>query len=273
MTMIQAHAPNRDHSDWRKGIALCGECHADQHPNLPRSLFLNKGRQPYWPNISARALAKEIGCHNRTVIRIAKKLEIPSGIPLSTESHKTIAEKVIKRITIADRCVICNNPFKPSEITNYARKQGHCYRCWEAKKLKLYTDARITFTCEACSKPFTKLRSEAKRMSPHFCSYECYNRQRLNSEKTKYHYTKLCKGDKCSTKEASAVRDARLGLGLSQREFATIINVTQTTVARWETGRFRPSRLAIKRIEDVLKVEEHDIHIQPSERQCTCNLD
>ena len=44
---IQAHAPKGDHSDWRKGLALCGNCHADEHPDVPRSLFLSSEKQPY----------------------------------------------------------------------------------------------------------------------------------------------------------------------------------------------------------------------------------
>ena len=87
---IQAHDPTGQHKDWRLGIALCGECHSLEHPNTPKNLFLTKAHQPYWPNISARTLAKKIGCHNRTVIRRAKKLGIPMGKPLSPKDKALI---------------------------------------------------------------------------------------------------------------------------------------------------------------------------------------
>ena len=92
--MVQAHAPNGDHSDWRKGVCLCAEHHSEQHPNVPRSLFFTKVHQPYWPNISARALAAELGCHNRTVIRTAKRLGITSGAPISDEDKERVKELV-----------------------------------------------------------------------------------------------------------------------------------------------------------------------------------
>jgi transcription elongation factor Elf1 len=73
---IQAHDPTKEHKDWQTGIALCGSCHAKEHPDVPVGIFLAKNKQPYWYNISARTIAKNIGCHNRTVIRIAKRLDI-----------------------------------------------------------------------------------------------------------------------------------------------------------------------------------------------------
>jgi len=88
---IQAHDPTGEHKDWRVGIALCGKCHSKGHPDRPANLFTTKVFQPTWPNISARSLAKEIGCHNRTVIRRAKKLGIPSGKPLSDKDKERIA--------------------------------------------------------------------------------------------------------------------------------------------------------------------------------------
>jgi len=55
---------------------------------------MSKIHQPYWPNISARSLAKEIKCHSRTIVRTAKKLGIPMGIPLSDEDKTRIALKL-----------------------------------------------------------------------------------------------------------------------------------------------------------------------------------
>ena len=89
---IQAHAPNRDHSDWRKGVALCINCHAQEHPNVPFSLFTNTAHQPYWPNISARKVATELGVCSRTVIRRAKGLQIPSDQPLTDIDRQRLAD-------------------------------------------------------------------------------------------------------------------------------------------------------------------------------------
>ena len=88
--LIQAHAPGGDHTDWRKGIALCGNHHAAEHPDVPRSLFLAKNHQPYWHNISARALAIECHCHTRTVIRRSKHLGIASNCALSDADKERV---------------------------------------------------------------------------------------------------------------------------------------------------------------------------------------
>lgn len=90
MENIQAHDPTKKHSDWRVGIALCGDCHSKEHPDRPKGLFAKKSYQPAWHNISARSLAKEIGCHSRTVFRHAKKLGIPFGQPLSDENRQRL---------------------------------------------------------------------------------------------------------------------------------------------------------------------------------------
>ena len=107
---IQAHDPTGEHKDWRVGVSLCGDCHSKKHPDMPHSLFILSGRSSYWRNISARELAKAIGCHNRTVIRRAKKLNIPSGIILSKQDVDRISGqkgfyKLIK-LTNRDRAYI-----------------------------------------------------------------------------------------------------------------------------------------------------------------------
>ena len=93
---VQAHAPGGDHTDWRKGIALCGECHADEHPDMPRNLFLHKSHQPYWHNISARALGIKFNCHSRTVIRHSKLLRIASNCILADKDMRRL-ENAIKK--------------------------------------------------------------------------------------------------------------------------------------------------------------------------------
>jgi transposase-like protein len=94
---IQAHDPTREHKDWKVGIALCGYCHAKEHPEVPIGIFLAKNKQPYWHNISARTIAKNIGCHNRTVIRIAKKLSIATNCKISDEDIEKIWERYINK--------------------------------------------------------------------------------------------------------------------------------------------------------------------------------
>lgn len=93
---VQAHAPNGDHSDWRKGIALCAAHHADEHPSIPRELFFIKNHQPYWLNISASSLAKELGCHSRTIIRAARRFGIACSISLSEENRTRIIKYVTR---------------------------------------------------------------------------------------------------------------------------------------------------------------------------------
>jgi len=94
--MVQAHAPGGDHSDWRNGQCLCVQHHSEQHPELPRGLFAASVHQPYWPNIAARALAVECGCHSRTIVRASRKLKIPSGDVLS-EADKQRLKGVVQR--------------------------------------------------------------------------------------------------------------------------------------------------------------------------------
>jgi excisionase family DNA binding protein len=58
---------------------LCAECHSRKHPNLAKALFFSVRTQPYWHNISASSLGHKLGVSSRTIIRIAKRLEIPQG--------------------------------------------------------------------------------------------------------------------------------------------------------------------------------------------------
>lgn len=52
---------------------------------------------------------------------------------------------------------------------------------------------------------------------------------------------------------AELVRELRLRLGLTQEEFAAKLGVTFPTVNRWENRRAKPSRMAIKLIEALLR--------------------
>ncbi len=110
---IQAHAPNGDHSDWHKGIALCGDCHSLQHPGMAPGFFGIKGHQPYWPNVSARTLAKEFNCHNRTIIRIALKLNIPRNKNLSSKDRRRLKNNIhLVTATILCKCSECGIIFE-----------------------------------------------------------------------------------------------------------------------------------------------------------------
>ena len=52
---------------------------------------------------------------------------------------------------------------------------------------------------------------------------------------------------------ARKIRELRTGLGLTQEQFAAKVGVTFSTVNRWESGKSKPSPLALRRIEDFTK--------------------
>lgn len=121
--LIQAHAPNGDHIDWRKGIAFCGSCHADEHPDVPRSLFLSKVHQPYWHNISARALAIEFNCSARTIIRHAKHLGIASNCDLTDTDKKRI------KSPFNSKCPGCETSMHKAGKVWSGKNRVQRYRC------------------------------------------------------------------------------------------------------------------------------------------------
>lgn len=49
------------------------------------------------------------------------------------------------------------------------------------------------------------------------------------------------------------IRTIRKRLGITQEKFAARLGVTFTSVNRWENGRTRPSPLALRQIEDIVK--------------------
>ena len=49
------------------------------------------------------------------------------------------------------------------------------------------------------------------------------------------------------------VRELRERTGLTQEKFAAKLGVTYPTINRWENGRAKPSPLALKQIEDLLR--------------------
>lgn len=49
------------------------------------------------------------------------------------------------------------------------------------------------------------------------------------------------------------VRELRQRTGLSQEKFAARLGVTFPTISRWENGRARPSPLALKQVEELLR--------------------
>lgn len=51
---------------------------------------------------------------------------------------------------------------------------------------------------------------------------------------------------------AERIKYLRLQLGLTQEQFAGKVGVTFSTVNRWESGKSRPSPLALTRIREVL---------------------
>lgn len=101
-------------------ICLCAECHSQKHPNLPRALFFSERHQPYWFNKSASSLAKEIGVHPRTIIRLAKKYGVLSG-ELTTKDELFI--KLFFRVNGKKRR---NTQIK---LANIQPRNSYCYFC------------------------------------------------------------------------------------------------------------------------------------------------
>ena len=52
---------------------------------------------------------------------------------------------------------------------------------------------------------------------------------------------------------AQLVRDLRKQTGLTQEKFAAKLGVTFPTINRWENGRTKPSPLALKQIEKLIR--------------------
>lgn len=52
---------------------------------------------------------------------------------------------------------------------------------------------------------------------------------------------------------ARLVRELRQRLALTQEKFAAKLGVTTPTINRWENGRAKPSPLALKQIEELLR--------------------
>jgi len=53
--------------------------------------------------------------------------------------------------------------------------------------------------------------------------------------------------------DKEAIKELRLKLGLSQEGLARKLGVSVLTVRRWEKGSFKPSPLALLRIEELIK--------------------
>jgi DNA-binding transcriptional regulator YiaG len=55
---------------------------------------------------------------------------------------------------------------------------------------------------------------------------------------------------------ARKIRNLRSKLGLTQERFAAKVGVTFSTVNRWESGKSKPSPLAMRQIEELMKRTE-----------------
>jgi len=51
---------------------------------------------------------------------------------------------------------------------------------------------------------------------------------------------------------ARKIRELRSKLGLTQEQFAAKVGVTFSTVNRWESGKSKPSPLAMRQIEELI---------------------
>jgi hypothetical protein len=87
--------------DLENGKALCEECHANEHADIPRGIFFTEadesGQSGGW---NATSLAALLGCHPRTVTLAAKRLGIEKtghGWAFSDEEVDTIKQDVTPR--------------------------------------------------------------------------------------------------------------------------------------------------------------------------------
>jgi len=55
---------------------------------------------------------------------------------------------------------------------------------------------------------------------------------------------------------ARKIRELRSNLGLTQEQFAAKVGVTFSTVNRWESGKSKPSPLAMRQIEELMERTE-----------------
>jgi len=55
---------------------------------------------------------------------------------------------------------------------------------------------------------------------------------------------------------ARKIRELRSKLGLTQEQFAAKVGVTFSTVNRWESGKSKPSPLAMRQIEELIERTE-----------------
>ena len=68
----------------------------------------------------------------------------------------------------------------------------------------------------------------------------------INAEKDAMSKTK-------EIKLARKIKELRSKMGLTQEQFAAKIGVTFSTINRWESGKSKPSPLAIKQIQELME--------------------
>jgi DNA-binding transcriptional regulator YiaG len=62
---------------------------------------------------------------------------------------------------------------------------------------------------------------------------------------------------------ARKIRNLRSKLSMTQEQFAAKVGVTFSTVNRWESGKSKPSPLAMRQIEDLLEELNHSEFASP----------
>lgn len=55
--------------------------------------------------------------------------------------------------------------------------------------------------------------------------------------------------------DKGTIKALRIKMGLTQEEFAHIIGVTWVTVNRWEAGKYKPTKLALRELNRLAKRE------------------
>jgi len=54
------------------------------------------------------------------------------------------------------------------------------------------------------------------------------------------------------------IKEIRTRLGISQEDFARLLGISLQSIGRWERGKAKPSRLAVKRLKEIATKEKHD---------------
>ena len=153
--LIQAHHQIKGDDD--SLIVLCANCHSKKHPKVPKPLFfVAKVRQPYWWNISASTIAKQIDVCSRTVIRKARRLGIPTGCSISNEDIERI--KGYKKYSSVNKLSKITKFKKKIYLLRYYILERACPKCKSKIITKSGWDRGVQrYRCQRCGVTYTPI--------------------------------------------------------------------------------------------------------------------